>query len=65
MIVTDQIKILDRKIKQKEAQHELDRKAAKTSAFYSKNLPKYEHLTGKDLGYEPSALEHFSFPLSK
>ena len=65
MTVTDQIKILDRKIKQKEAQYELDRKAAKISALYSKNLPKYEHLTGEDLGYKPSALEHFSFPLSK
>ena len=27
----------------------------------SKNLPKCEHLTGKDLGYEPSALEQARF----
>ena len=33
MTVTDQIKILDRKIKQNEAQYDLDRKAAKISAF--------------------------------
>ena len=68
MTVTDQIKILDRKIKQKEAQYELDRKAAKISALYSKNLPKYEHLTGEDLGYKPSALQQARFdysPLSK
>ena len=34
----------------------------------SKNLPKYEHLTGEDLGYEPGALEQARFdysPLSK
>ena len=41
MTVTDQIKILDRKIKQKEAQHDLDRKAAKISALSSNNLDKY------------------------
>ena len=31
MTVTDQIKILDRKIKQNEAQYDLDRKAARIS----------------------------------
>ena len=31
MTVADQIKILDRKIKQTEAQHDLDRDAAKIS----------------------------------
>ena len=35
MKVTDQMKILDRKIKQNEAQYELDRKAAKISALSS------------------------------
>ena len=40
MTVTDQIKILDRKIKQNEAQYDLDRKAAKISALPSKNLDK-------------------------
>ena len=68
MIATDQIKILDRKIKQNKAQYDLDRKAAKISALSSKNLPKYEHLTGEDLGYEPGALEQARFdysPLSK
>ena len=33
MTVADQIKILDRKIKQNEAQYELDKKAAKISAL--------------------------------
>ena len=39
MTLTDQIKTLDRKIKQSEAQYDLDRKAAKISALSSKNLP--------------------------
>ena len=68
MSVVDQVKILDRKIKQNEAQYDLDRKAAKISASPSKNLPKYEYLTGDDLGYEPRALEQARFdysPLSK
>ena len=38
MTVTDQIKIIDRKIMQNEAQYDLDRKAAKTSAWSSNNL---------------------------
>ena len=35
MTVTDQIKILGRKIKQNEAQYDLDRKAAKIPALSS------------------------------
>ena len=66
--VTDQIKILDRKIKQNEAQHDLDRKAAKISALSSNNLDKYNYLTGEDLGLKPSTDEQVRFeysPLSK
>ena len=37
MTVTDQIKILDKKIMQSEAQYDLDKKAAKTSALPSNN----------------------------
>ena len=48
MKVADQIKILGRKIKQKEVQHDLDRKAVKISALPSGNLDKYECLTGED-----------------
>ena len=40
MAVTDQIKILDRKIIENEAQYDLDRKAAKISALSSNNLDK-------------------------
>ena len=49
MTATDQIKILDGKVMQNEAQYDLDRKAAKMSALSSNNLDKYEYLTGEDL----------------
>ena len=61
MTVTDQIKILDRKIKQNEAQYDLDRKAAKTFALSSGNLDEYEYLTGEDLNYKPSTAEQTKF----
>ena len=48
MTRTDQIKILNRKIKQNEAQYDLDRKSAKLSAL---------SLTGKDLGLKPSTIK--------
>ena len=66
--MTDQIKILDKKTKQNETQYDLDRKAAKISALPSKNLDKYEYLTGEDLHYKPSTVEQAKFdypPLSK
>ena len=47
MAVTDQIKILDRKIKQNKAQYDLDRKAAKIFAYSSNDLDKYKCLTMK------------------
>ena len=64
MTVTDQIKILDRKIMQNEAQYNLDRKAAKISALSSNNLDKYEYLTGEDLGLKPSTIEQAKFEYS-
>ena len=64
MTVTDQIKILNRKIKQNEAQHNLDRKAAKISALASNNSDKYEYLTGEDLGLKPSTVEQAKFEYS-
>ena len=48
MTVTDQIKILNRKILQNEAQYDLDRKAAKISALSSNNLDKYKELDKDD-----------------
>ena len=64
MTITDQIKILDRKIMQNEAQYNLDRKAAKISALSSNNLDKYEYLTGEDLGLKPSTIEQAKFEYS-
>ena len=64
MTVTDQIKILGRKIMQNEAQYDLDRKAAKISALSSNNLDKYEYLTGEDLGLKPSSIEQTKFEYS-
>ena len=64
MTVTDQIKILDRKIMQNKSQYDLDRKAAKISALSSNNLDKYEYLTGEDLGLKPSTVEQAKFEYS-
>ena len=64
MTVTDQIKILDRKIKQNEAQYDLGREATKMSAFSSNNLDKYEYLTGEDLDLKPSTVEQAKFEYS-
>ena len=64
MTVTDQIKILDKKILQNEGQYGLDRKAAKISALFSNNLDKYEYLTSEDLGLKPSIIEQAKFEYS-
>ena len=64
MTVIDQIKILDRKIKQNKAQYDLDRKAAKIFALSSNNLDKYEYLTDEDLGLKPSTVEQAKFDYS-
>ena len=55
MTVNDQIKTLDRRTMENEAQHDLERKAAKI--LYSNNLEKYEYLTGEDVGLKPSTIE--------
>ena len=54
--VIDQLKIFDEKIKVNQAQYDLSREAAKISALSSKNLNKYEYLTGEDLGFKPSVI---------
>ena len=64
MTVTDQIKIIDNKIKANQAQYDLDRLTAKISALSSGELRKYEYLTGEDLGYRPSVLEQTKFDYS-
>ena len=64
MTVTDQIKILDWKIIQNEAQYDLNRKTAEISALFSNNFNKYEYLTGEDLGLKPSTIEQVKFEYS-
>ena len=64
MTVTDQIKILYKKIKQNESQYDLDTEPAKISALSSNNLDKYELLTGEDLGLKPSTIEQTKFEYS-
>ena len=64
----EQVKILDDKIKANNAQYTLDRMNAEISAYSSGDLPKYEYLTQKDLGYKPDAFEQAKFeypPLGK
>ena len=65
MALTDELKILDDKIKANQAQYGLGREAAKISALSSKDLlEKYEYLTGEDLGHRPSVLEKTKFEYS-
>ena len=61
MTVTDQLKIIDNKIKENQTQYDLDRLAAKKSAYSSDDLKKYQYLTGKDLGYTRGVLEQTKF----
>ena len=62
MTVTDQIKILDDKIKWNQAQYDLSREAAKMSLLSSKYLlEKYEYLTGEDVWHKPSVFEKAKF----
>ena len=63
-IITDQIKILNKKIMQNEAIYDLDRKATKMSTFSSNNLGKYEYLTGQNLGLKPSTFKEANFVFS-
>ena len=60
----EQVKILDDKIEANNAQYNLDRMNAEISAYSSSDLPKYEYLTKKDLGYKPDAFEQAKFEYS-
>ena len=68
MTCKEQNKILDDKIEANKAQYNLDRMNAEISAYSSGDLPKYEYLTKKNLGYRPDAFEQAKFeylPLGK
>ena len=60
----EQNKILDDKIEANNAQYNLDRMNAEISAYFSGDLPKYEYLTKKDLGYKPDTFEQAKFEYS-
>ena len=65
---TDQIKILNDKIKANNSQYKIDRLNAEISTFSECDLDKYEFLTRKDLKYKPNALNKAKFeffPLGK
>ena len=64
MTKSDQIKILNNKIKANNAKYTLDRLNAEISAYSGGNLDKYEFLTKQDLGYKPDALEQAKFEYS-
>ena len=65
MTNSDQIKILNDKIKASNAQYKVDRLNAEISAYSSGDLDKYEYfLTKQDLGYKPDVLEQAKFEYS-
>ena len=65
MTLTDEIKILDDKIKANQGQYDLGRDAGKVSALSFKDpLEKYKYLTSEDLGHRPSVLEKTKFEYS-
>ena len=60
----EQNKMLNDKIEGNNAQYNLDRMNAERSAYSSGDLPKYEYLTKKDLGYKPDAVGKVKFEYS-
>ena len=64
MTAIDQLKIIDNSIKGNQAQYDLDRLAAKISAYSSGDLRKYKYHTGEDLGYKSSVFEETKFDYS-
>ena len=61
MTLTEQVKILNDKIKANKAQYDLVREAAKMSALSSGELEQYEYLTGEDLGYKSDVIQKVKF----
>ena len=64
MTITEQVKILDDKLKSNKAQNDLDREAAKIKTLSSKDLDKYQYLTSEDLGYKPDVIQRAKFEYS-
>ena len=64
MTKSDQIKILNDKIKANNVQYDINRLNAEVCAYSSGDLDKYELLTKQDLKYKPDALEQAKFAYS-
>ena len=64
MTLTEQVNVLDGKIKANKAQYDLDREVANISALSSSELEKYKYLTGQDLEYKPGVAEKSKFEYS-
>ena len=64
MTLSDEVKVLDGKIKANIVQYDLDREAAKISALSSGELEKDEYLTGEDLGYKRDLIQKVKFKYS-
>ena len=64
MTKSDQIKILNNKIKANIVQYDIHRLNAEISAYCSGDLDKYEFLTKQDLKHKPDALEQVKFAYS-
>ena len=64
MTKSDQIKILNDKIKANNVQYDINRPNAEISAYSSGDLDKYESLTKQDLKYKPDGLEQAKFAYS-
>ena len=64
MTKSDQVKILNNKIKANNAQCDINRLNTEISAYSSSDLDKYEFLTKQDLKYKPDALEQAKFAYS-
>ena len=64
MTLTEQVKILDDKIRANKAQYDLDREAANISALSSGELERYQYLTGEDLGYKSDVIQRAKFEYS-
>ena len=60
----EQVKILNDKIETNKRQYYLDRINAEILAYSSGDLPKYEYLTKKVLGYKPDTLQKVKFEYS-
>ena len=57
MTISKKTVLINNKIEQNKAQHDLNRQTAEISALSSRNVSKYEFLTGKDVLPEKGMFE--------